>query len=110
MKTFDAKTVIALIEAAKTEGSRDQILDREINENFNLKDVIEEVAVHYIERAIMQEGNIRCASKVLGLGSYQNTLNWATRYGVHEVGKTKKENLERKVISKLSEKKQLVKI
>jgi len=60
-----------------------QILHRALGDNFNLEDLLAEVARHYLERALAEaQGNKSRAAKLVGLASYQSLTNWLTRYGV----------------------------
>jgi transcriptional regulator with PAS, ATPase and Fis domain len=63
--------------------SSDGILGRSIEENFELQEVMGEVARHYLERALRESGgNKTKAAEMLGLGSYQTLTNWAEKYGL----------------------------
>jgi len=62
--------------------NHDQILGRQMNEGFSIQAVLEEVARHYLGRAMEQtRGNKSEAAGLLGLGSYQTLTNWIKRYG-----------------------------
>ena len=62
---------------------KDGILNRPIGEGIELKEIMKEVASHYIIRAFKQSrGNKTMAAKLLGLPSYQTLSNWMTKYKV----------------------------
>ena len=62
---------------------KDGILNRPIGEGIEIKEIMKEVASHYIIRALKQSGGKKIdASKLLGLGSYQTLDNWMTKYKV----------------------------
>lgn len=59
----------------------DAILGRAIGEGFSLQNLIDDVAIHYLERAMAQtHGNKTEAAQLLGLGSYQTLSNWLKKY------------------------------
>jgi transcriptional regulator with PAS, ATPase and Fis domain len=59
--------------------------EREINNNFNIQDVIDENVRHYIEKALKQTGGNRTkAAEILGLSNYQTLNNWMKKYGISE--------------------------
>ena len=59
------------------------ILERPLGEACNLPDILQEVARHYLERAIAESGgNKSIAAKLVGLRSYQTFTNWLTKYKV----------------------------
>lgn len=56
---------------------KEQILNRPLGDNLKIKDVMSEVATHYLNRALEQtHGNKTKAAKLIGLGSYQSLTNW----------------------------------
>jgi|TARA_R110000772_G_scaffold175453_1_gene287211 DNA-binding NtrC family response regulator len=74
------EVIEGLIETAKVKN--ETILNQNINENFNLKTVMAEVARHYLERAIeYREGNMVQVARDLGLNDTQTAKNWARKYG-----------------------------
>jgi transcriptional regulator with PAS, ATPase and Fis domain len=61
----------------------DHVLGRSITGDFNLPDVISEVARHYLSRAMDEAaGNKTKAAKFLGIPNYQTLTNWLKRYGL----------------------------
>jgi transcriptional regulator with GAF, ATPase, and Fis domain len=59
------------------------ILDRPLGPGFSIQNVLEEVAKHYLGRAIAESrGNKSEAAKLLGLPSYQTLTNWLTKYKI----------------------------
>lgn len=60
-----------------------QLLNRSLDEDFNIDDVVTELMQHYLPRALQQAGgNKRQAAKLLGLPNYQTLSNWLKKYGV----------------------------
>jgi DNA-binding NtrC family response regulator len=63
--------------------SQQAILERPLGDACNLPDILQEVARHYLERAIAESGgNKSIAAKLVGLRSYQTFTNWLTKYRV----------------------------
>lgn len=61
----------------------ENVLDRPLV-NFQLNDVLSEVARHYLGRALeASNGNKVEAAKLVGLPSYQTFTNWLARYGMN---------------------------
>jgi len=59
------------------------VLGRPLGDDFNLSNVIEDVARHYLQRAIDESnGNKTVAAKLVGLSSYQTFSNWVAKYKV----------------------------
>lgn len=59
------------------------ILGQPIGAGFSIQGLIDEVARHYLSRAMAQTaGNKTKAAELLGLPSYQTLSNWLSRYGV----------------------------
>ncbi len=64
-------------------GKRDDgILNRPLDANFSLPDLIDEVAKHYLNRALQESKTKKEAAELVGLPSYQTLANWAKKYGV----------------------------
>jgi transcriptional regulator with PAS, ATPase and Fis domain len=60
-----------------------QILNRPLEGQFNLPELLADVARHYLQRALTAaNGNKSEAAKLLGISSYQTLTNWLTKYGV----------------------------
>ena len=56
-------------------------VDLPLGEGFSLPTLLENVARHYLERAIEQaNGNKTAAARLVGLPSYQTFTNWVARY------------------------------
>jgi len=65
--------------------SEEGILGRELGEDLKLKELLDTVARHYLERAMKEAGgNKSKAAELVGLPSYQTLTNWLERYGVKE--------------------------
>lgn len=61
------------------------ILNRPIGDGFSLKEVISEVAKHYLDGAIKEsKGNKTKTAKLLGFSNYQTVSNWLRKYGFNE--------------------------
>lgn len=68
----------------KTSGSSD-ILNRPIQEGFDLEEIIGEVARHYLERAMKESGgNKSKAAKKLNFKSYQRLDIWLQKYKIND--------------------------
>lgn len=73
----------ALIPATESRDSK--ILNRPIGEGFNLQQLLDIVAEHYLQRAMDDSsGNKTQAAKILGISNYQTLTNWLKKYGVAE--------------------------
>jgi DNA-binding NtrC family response regulator len=61
----------------------DDILHRPLGEGLNLPDLLQQVAQHYLKRAMDDaEGNKTEAAKLVGLPSYQTLTNWLNKHKV----------------------------
>ncbi|MFM7231738.1 MAG: sigma 54-interacting transcriptional regulator [bacterium] len=61
----------------------DGVLDRTVGDGFSLPELLDEVARHYLARAMREaNGNKSHAARLVGLPSYQTLTNWLDRYGV----------------------------
>jgi len=59
------------------------ILDRPLGDGLDLQELLDDVARHYMKRAIEESGgNKTAAAQLLGLPSYQTFSNWVKRYNV----------------------------
>ena len=71
-------------------GRRDEdILNRPLDANFSLPDLIDEVAKHYLYRALKESKTKKEAAELVGLPSPQTFTNWAKKHGV-EIDKNRK--------------------
>jgi len=62
---------------------RQEVLGRPLGSGFNLSDLLDEVARHYLGRAMDEaKGNKTKAAELVGLPSYQTLSNWLARYEV----------------------------
>jgi len=65
-------------------GTGQDILNRPMGNGFNLQGLMEEVARHYLKRAMEKAGgNKTRAARLLGLPNYQTFSNWMRRYRVN---------------------------
>ena len=68
-------------EPPSEESDVETILNREIDRGFDLRDVISEVASHYLLRALDDNGyNFQKAGRSLGLINQQTMTNWVRRH------------------------------
>lgn len=71
----------ALIPAALAKNS--DILNRPMEDGFDLQELLAVVARHYLGRALDDaHGNKTQASKILGISNYQTLTNWLKKYGM----------------------------
>lgn len=67
----------------ETRPARDGILGRDISQGIDIDEIIKEVSVHYIERALKEnQGNKSKTAAMLGLKNYQTLNNWIEKYNV----------------------------
>lgn len=63
----------------------DQVLNRQFFNGFSIQTVIEEVAGHYLQRALAEShGNRSEAARLVGLPSYQTFTNWLKKYRIED--------------------------
>jgi DNA-binding NtrC family response regulator len=63
--------------------SEGAILNRPLTAGFRLRDILGDVARHYITRALAESGGVKKeAAELLGFGNYQTLSNWMTKYGI----------------------------
>lgn len=61
----------------------DAPLNRQLGDGFSLRDLLGEVARHYVSRALQQSNGVKTeAAKLLGLPNYQTLVNWMDKYHV----------------------------
>ncbi|HMV46649.1 MAG TPA: sigma-54 dependent transcriptional regulator [Blastocatellia bacterium] len=66
--------------------AQDQVLNRPLNDQFNLPELLAAVVRHYLNRALQEtNGNKSEAAKLVGLPSYQTLTNWLKKYEI-EIG------------------------
>ncbi len=60
----------------------DSILNRSLGEGFDINELLSEVALHYIDRALEEAGGSKLkAAELLGFKNYQTLSNWMKRFG-----------------------------
>ncbi len=65
------------------DSNTEEILNRQLNNKFNIDDIIAEVSRHYVEKALNQtNGNKTAAAKLLGFNNYQTLKNWIEKYNI----------------------------
>jgi len=63
--------------------NNDKLLDRPLGNDFNLPELMEKLAQHYLKRALDEaNGNKTKATELVGLPSYQTFSNWLKKYHV----------------------------
>jgi len=73
----------AIITTQGASSDYDTILDRRLDENFDLEKTIAEVARHYLEKAMLESGgNKTKARKMLNFKSYQRLDLWLKKYSI----------------------------
>ncbi len=77
-------------------GKQDEgILNRPLDADFSLPDLIDEVAKHYLNRALKESNTKKEAAELVGLPSYQTLTNWAKKHGVAIDKKENRKNLKK---------------
>lgn len=62
----------------------DGLLGRPISDGVDLQELIQQLAQHYLKRAMMEAGgNKTKAAQLVGLPNYQTFTNWMTKYNVN---------------------------
>jgi len=70
----------ALIDDGAT---REEVLDRPLDEGFDLNALLADVTRHYLERALTESNGVKKdAAALLGFANYQTLSNWMKKYGV----------------------------
>ena len=63
----------------------EDLMNRALDDQFKLADMIGELARHYIARALTETGgNRKQAADLLGFSNYQTLSNWIRKYDVKE--------------------------
>jgi len=63
--------------------NNDKLLDRSFGDGFNLPELMEKLAQHYLKRALNEaHGNKTRATELVGLPSYQTFSNWLKKYNI----------------------------
>jgi DNA-binding NtrC family response regulator len=64
----------------------DGILDRPLGQDLNIKELLAQVAAHYVQRALKESGgNKSRAAKLVGLSNHETFGNWMRKYGVKDI-------------------------
>jgi transcriptional regulator with PAS, ATPase and Fis domain len=59
------------------------VLNQSLENGVDLPEILKKVAVHYLERALIEtRGNKTRTAKILGLSNYQTLTNWLKKYGL----------------------------
>jgi len=79
IETAEARDALLVVPG----GGVERILGRPLGEDFNIEDVLTEVATHYLSRALADtHGNKTKAASLVGLASPQTFKNWMKTYRV----------------------------
>ena len=80
ISTEDVRESLFPVSGAK----QSEVLNRPLGGDFKLADLLDDVARHYLSRAISEAGgNKTKAASLVGLPSYQTLSNWLTRHKVN---------------------------
>jgi transcriptional regulator with PAS, ATPase and Fis domain len=64
--------------------SKENILNHNLGDEFSLSNLMAEVAVHYLQKALtITHGNKSEAARLLGLPNYQTLTNWIKKYDLN---------------------------
>ena len=81
LQTDDIREAILPLSTPKA--GVETVLNRPLGHDLQLRDLMSDVATHYLKRALIEaQGNKTEAAKLLGLPSYQTLSNWLEKYGV----------------------------
>ena len=81
ISTEEARNSLITIRGPRTT----EVLNRPLGNGLDLKQLLSDVAVHYLRRAMEEShGNKSKAADLVGLPSYQTLTNWLERYEVKE--------------------------
>jgi transcriptional regulator with PAS, ATPase and Fis domain len=73
----------ALLPVSSSNNGVETILNRPLGHDLQLRELMSEVATHYLKRALTEaQGSKTEAAKLLGLPSYQTLTNWLEKYDV----------------------------
>jgi transcriptional regulator with GAF, ATPase, and Fis domain len=73
----------AIQPVVKSNALSDQVLGRQITEGIDLQELLDEVSVHYFEKALKETGgNKSKASRLLGFKHYQTFTGWLDKLGM----------------------------
>jgi transcriptional regulator with PAS, ATPase and Fis domain len=73
----------AILESPNSIQKNDSILNQDLSSGIDLQGLIDNVATHYLERALQEtHGNKSKATELLGLTNYQTLNNWLKKYDV----------------------------
>jgi len=84
-KMIEADINEALLQGAALSAGKKQILNMDVSQGIDLKELLAEVARHYLSQALVETHNNKTkAAKLLGLGNYQTLSNWIDKYGLEK--------------------------
>lgn len=75
----------SLFPLSSSQKKQGDILNRTLGNGFSLPDLLAEVAIHYLKKAVTEsKGNKTKIASLVGLSNYQTVINWMKKYGVEE--------------------------
>jgi transcriptional regulator with PAS, ATPase and Fis domain len=75
----------ALLPVPFTRTGNEGILNRPLENGIDLPRIIQNVAVHYLERGLAKTGHNKTrTAKLMGLSNYQTLTNWLKKYGLEK--------------------------
>lgn len=81
LQVEDVREAILPVSASKI--GVETVLNRPLGNDLRLKELMSDVATHYLKRALTDaQGNKTLAAKLLGLPNYQTLSNWLEKYDV----------------------------
>ncbi|PLX50774.1 MAG: AAA family ATPase [Desulfobulbaceae bacterium] len=73
----------ALLPIPRPEKAQAEILNQSLDEDINLPEIMDQVAIHYLKRGLVKKsGNKTQVAKLLGISNYQTLSNWLKKYGL----------------------------
>jgi transcriptional regulator with PAS, ATPase and Fis domain len=73
----------SLLPMWKTVNREENFLNRDMDNGFNLLNLLSQISRHYLKRALSEaNGNKTLAAKLIGLPNYQTFTNWIKKYNI----------------------------
>ena len=74
----------AIFPLSLEQSEKQTILNRPLDSGLDIKELLSEVARHYLKRALRETDNNKTqAAKILGLSNYQTFTNWMEKYEIN---------------------------
>ncbi len=81
---IDKDEILAAISETPKQDSRFDILEHQLGDDFNLQKLLDEIQVHYLQRAMKESNGVKTkASTLLGMNNYQTLDAQLKRLGVN---------------------------